>query len=567
MVLSGSEKGAEFEPALRVSVPQSRYLVAGDIDGDGRTDLAGAGAGFWFALSGSPAGSGRRIDLGGDPFAPGTPVINELLAHNDSIPLPSADGRRSDFVEVFNASPNSFRLSGWRLRLTKLTDEGGSQETWDFTFPLDVVMESAQHLVIVCSSRTDTPFHTGFPLPRKGGILELLNKEGILVDRVEYGEQATDVSMARVRDGLSRFLENYQPDPGAPNFGTGGSVMGATPPNVALLGVDPATLVEGAPIRVTARALDDTGVAAMSVIYRVAGSLITGGIRVNLHDDGQHGDGAAGDGVFSGLLGTGFKEGMEMEFFLESIDLDESIQREPEKATFATGGDPLERFRIAIGGGLAGLEISEAVAANESGLVDEGGLPEDWVEIRNTSSQTISLAGMELTQSLVQPGGDVFAFAADATLRPGEYLIVFLDRDEKEGPNHAPFRLKATGEDLVLRRLTNSGAAELLSFLAVPPLGIDESYARVGSHGGFRVGAPTPGRQNLVEPIAIRPVSGSDGANKVIILFQTDRGKEAILEKLDAGSWTEVQRFEGNGVERSVSFPTIGQRFLRVRME
>ena len=568
LLVGSEEEGNEEEPFIpwfEGPVPESRHLAVGDIDGDNIHDLAGAGDGFWFALSNSPVGSGQHIDLDGDPFGADAPVINEILAKNDSISILADGGRESDFVEIFNASRKSVKLSGWTMRYTKLTDEGGGRETWDYVFPDELTMESGTHLILVCRTNRSTVFHTGFPLARKSGLLELLDEEGNVVDRVEYGEQVEDVSFARVKDGLRRFVANYLPDPGEPNFGSGEAEAEPTPPEVALLGLDASTVIEDTPLRITARSTDNTGVAAMSVIYRVSGSVVTGGKRAILFDDGLHGDGLAGDGVFGGVVGAGFPEGTELEFYLESVDLDETIRREPSNASFAKGADPSSRLKVLIGGGLAGLELSEAVAANDTGLVDETGLPGDWVEIRNSSSRELALNGVELTQSLVQPGGSVFRFPPDAVLRPGEYLIVFLDRNVSL-PFHAPFRLSASkGEELVLRRVTATGAAELIDSLSVPPLGVDESYARLGREGGFVIGEPTPGRQNLEESITVYPVNGD--TREVVVVFRTERGPDAVLEEMEGTGWKEVRRYPGIGVERSVRFRTTNARYFRVRMD
>jgi len=50
-------------------------------------------------------------------------------------------------------------------------------------------------------------------------------------------------------------------------------------------------------------------------------------------------------------------------------------------------------------GALAGPEISEFMAANTSGLVDEDGDPSDWIELTNPDSVPVDLAGWRLTDS------------------------------------------------------------------------------------------------------------------------------------------------------------------------
>ena len=265
VIASGSEDG-EFTETLRVSVPASRFLVKGDINDDGEDDLIGAGDNLWFALSGSETpGNTARIQLPDERLEAGTPVINEILAKNDSIRLPNGIDGSPDFVEIFNGSSERAVLAGWTLRLTKLTVEGVEEETWDYPIPSSAVMESASHFVIPLGES-----HTGFPLPRKRGILVLMDETGREVDSVEYADQEADVSLARVRDGVDRFQLNPSPDPGAANFGIGG-ISTVAPPQVELHRIDYDSLQAGSPWHVTVRSSDSVGIAAMSVVYRVAG--------------------------------------------------------------------------------------------------------------------------------------------------------------------------------------------------------------------------------------------------------------------------------------------------------
>ena len=48
-------------------------------------------------------------------------------------------------------------------------------------------------------------------------------------------------------------------------------------------------------------------------------------------------------------------------------------------------------------GAPAGLMISEFLASNDEGLLDEDGDHSDWVEVQNVGQDTVSLAGWFLT--------------------------------------------------------------------------------------------------------------------------------------------------------------------------
>ncbi len=98
-------------------------------------------------------------------------------------------------------------------------------------------------------------------------------------------------------------------------------------------------------------------------------------------------------------------------------------------------------------GNYDGLVINEFLASNDSYGQDETGQFADWVEIYNNGSGTVNLTGMHLTDDLSQPAKWEFP----AVLLPaGERLIVWCDNDSGQGPLHANFKLKASGEEIGL---------------------------------------------------------------------------------------------------------------------
>src|SRR4051812_25277341 len=52
--------------------------------------------------------------------------------------------------------------------------------------------------------------------------------------------------------------------------------------------------------------------------------------------------------------------------------------------------------------------ISEFVANNQLGLVDDYGLRQDWIEVYNPSGSALNLAGWHLTDSSSNPGKSTF---------------------------------------------------------------------------------------------------------------------------------------------------------------
>lgn len=563
LVILNGNSDRTYQEILRVPIPDTQKLVVGDVDGDDLDDLVGLGDDLWFAFSGSMPGERPEPQLPDERFQADSVVINELLAKNDSIKLPVETGGRPDYVEIFNGSLNAANLTGWKFRLTKLTLEGAFEETWDYAFPDDLVLESAQHQLIVFRSgsgdEVESSLHTGFTLPRRGGVLELLDATGEVVNAVTYANQIADVSLARVRDGHRQFQLNASPDPGLPNFGIGGAVLEKLP-EIELRRIDYAAFTESTPWHVTASSSDAVEIAALSLVYQVSGQQMSNPNRLRLVDDGEHGDGAPQDGVFGGSMINSFVPGSEVLFYLEAVDYSGAVSTLPK--------DPEEeQFHVAVDAADLSVEISEAVAVNETGIVDEGGAVEDWVELRNAGEQPVSLDGIELTQGLFEEAG-TFAFQAGIVLQPGEYIVVFLDRDPGEGMFHAPFRLNASGEDLVLRQRLESGAVQLVDVLQIPPLQEDQSFARIGSAGVFQIGRPSPWRQNLRADIALIRDRMDD--TQLSLVFRSQPGKICVLERWEPSiseEWQMVERFDGRGIEQSRTVSAAGESYYRVRHE
>jgi hypothetical protein len=94
--------------------------------------------------------------------------------------------------------------------------------------------------------------------------------------------------------------------------------------------------------------------------------------------------------------------------------------------------------------------ISEFLAANDGGLLDEDGESSDWIEIYNSSGATMSLAGWYLTDD----DSDLTKWQFPATnLLANDFLIVFASAKNRAvagAPLHANFSLSSGGEYLAL---------------------------------------------------------------------------------------------------------------------
>ena len=130
-----------------------------------------------------------------DPAA--SPVIlSELLARNRTAFL--QNGIYPDVIELQNRGLTPVDLNGMGL-----TDD--PQQPQRFTFPPQTVLAPGGYLIVLAVKDRGTPLSTGFSLNASGGQLMLFPADatnGPPVDRIDYGPQATDFSIARMEDGV-----------------------------------------------------------------------------------------------------------------------------------------------------------------------------------------------------------------------------------------------------------------------------------------------------------------------------------------------------------------------------
>ena len=94
--------------------------------------------------------------------------------------------------------------------------------------------------------------------------------------------------------------------------------------------------------------------------------------------------------------------------------------------------------------------ISEIVASNRAGILDEFGETSDWIELFNASQGEVNLGGWYLTDDAEELTKWQFP---DVTIGPDEFLVVFASGNGRREPDselHTNFKLKSTGEYLGL---------------------------------------------------------------------------------------------------------------------
>jgi hypothetical protein len=130
----------------------------------------------------------------------------------------------------------------------------------------------------------------------------------------------------------------------------------------------------------------------------------------------------------------------------------------------------------------APLWLNEVQAENLTGLADNNGEREPWVEIFNAGTNTVSLEGLYLSATYTNLLH--WAFPAGASIGPTQFLVVFCDGEAGESTAaeyHTSFRLPAASGAIALSRVHSNGPVALdgpqvLDYVNYAGLHSDRSY-------------------------------------------------------------------------------------------
>lgn len=159
-----------------------------------------------FPGSASPGASNYVVSTSG-------PILNEVLARNDSVLSPWAE--YSDWIELANTTAAPVSLAG--LSLSDSPDGAG-----EWVFPAGVTIPANGFLRVWCdgdraaSTVAGADMNSGFSLSAESGGVYLFSAAGLRLDSVEYGFQVADLTIGRSA-GTWKLLTS--PSPGSANSG------------------------------------------------------------------------------------------------------------------------------------------------------------------------------------------------------------------------------------------------------------------------------------------------------------------------------------------------------------
>jgi hypothetical protein len=135
--------------------------------------------------------------------------INEFMASN-SITIEDSTGAFPDWVEIYNPTSEAISMVGLTI-------------TDDLTLPSqhvlgDLTIEPMGFLLLFADGDTEQGVnHVGFSLSKSGESLGLYAEDGTAIDELDYGQQASDFSAARVPDGSNTWEIVEMATPGTTN--------------------------------------------------------------------------------------------------------------------------------------------------------------------------------------------------------------------------------------------------------------------------------------------------------------------------------------------------------------
>ena len=186
--------------------------------------------------------------------------------------------------------------------------------------------------------------------------------------------------------------------------------------------------------------------------------------KLQMFDDGQHGDGLAGDGIFGATIDV---DARDIQYYIYAENNDAGI--------FSPERSEKEFHQLPV---VSGLVINEIMASNTISVSDQDGEYDDWVELYNGNSFSLNLNGYYLSDN----ENDLTKWSfSNVTIPANDYLIIWCDTaGNTQSGLHTTYRLSSDQEEVYLSSPTGI-IVDAVHFVNMPE---DVSYARVPNGNG-----------------------------------------------------------------------------------
>ena len=454
-------------------------------------------------------------------------VISEIMPANASS-VTDENGNYPDWVEIWNSSDRAMNLEG-----VGLSDRGDSIR---FLFPA-VILEPGQRTVVFCDntnqSGTQLPFHAKFKLSSVGESVYLYDPHAYLIDSCKYPIMTGDESYAKTENGFQSvtwYSPGYENTPEG-HLAYRESVMvsdGAVLINEVM--ADPLTglrddddeLVDwielynttDQTIRLDRYALSDNEGRPLKWRFPEGAAIPAHGYYLVFCSGKDR-----MDRIRTDVPHTNFRISAEKEtiiladsqgrvadrVMIDNLPQDCSWGRNdsgqmqvfnvatPTLPNNTTGFQQMDVNLRALNP--TGVWISEVMASNNATVTYPNADMTDWIEVYNSSGQTVDLSGWGLSDDLSR--GRKWQFPQGTAIAPGEYKVILCDKNTlKNTPQelHTSYKIsRLEGETVTLTDPTG----RVLDKMILPELKTDVSYGRtLGMAGLFYYDQPTPFQAN-----------------------------------------------------------------------
>ena len=147
----------------------------------------------------------------------------------------------------------------------------------------------------------------------------------------------------------------------------------------------------------------------------------------------------------------------------------------------------------------ADLRINEVMTLNDSCIVDEYGNRNGWIEIFNSSYNSVDIGGLFITDDLNNPTKSMIAKGSPRTvIAPRSHIVLFATGGKTIGIQHLTFNI---GKSKTIALFDGNGRT-LIDSVTLPKLDTNQVFSRLtdGSDEWTLGNAPTPNSSNWFRP-------------------------------------------------------------------
>ncbi|MBQ9210808.1 MAG: lamin tail domain-containing protein [Clostridia bacterium] len=452
--------------------------------------------------------------------------ISEVMPSNRSA-VTDENGEYPDWIEIWNSSDTPMNLKGLGL-----SDRSDSIR---FLFP-DMTLPADGRILVFASNSNQVdpglPFHAKFKLSSVGETVYLYDPNAYLIDSCKYPILGSDESWALTAEGFQAveyFSPGFENSPEGHQAYRESIMVSGSALIINEVMADPMTGLRD----------EDDELSDWVEIYNTTANAVSLENYALSDNEGKplkwrfpKGASVPGYGYYvvfcsgkdkveavSGVPHSNFSISAEREtiiladsrghvvdrVMIDNLAEDCSYGRNDQGAmqVFQTATPGLPNNQIGFNQmdtnlramNSSGVYISEVLASNDSITTYPSGGNTDWIELYNSSSQSVDLSGYGLSDRLTR--GRKWQFPQGTIIGAGEYKIVLCDGTRGStdvGVLRASFKLNRTaGETLAF----TDPEGRILDKVILPVQRTDISYGRtLGMSGFFYYETPTPFQMN-----------------------------------------------------------------------